>query len=196
MRQSPIAPMSLPAVLTLLLAPLVGSGCAAAPWTCTSDTCVTVATADLPDGVRGNWQGKDGTTLKILAIYLGDLEDVEIFPRAATMHWRPRPPLGGDAHVTSFDGRTAIAEQRLGAAEEAPRRFFRLRVEDDSLDVAELSLDALMAASDRRDVQLVTTEHGEAVAYEDIQAMAATIQQLLADPEAWGSEVTYTRSSS
>ena len=36
---------------------------------------------------------------------------------------------------------------------------------------------------------------GEAVVYEDVQAMAATIQQLLDDPEAWESERMYLRDS-
>ena len=156
---------------------------------------MTVATAELPDGVRGTWQGMDGTTLEVQAIYVGELEDLEVFARAATMHWSPRPPVGGDAHVTSFDGRLAVAERRMGAAAGAPRRFLRLRVAGDRLDVAELRLDALLAAAGRDDVQLVATEVGEAVVYEDVRAMAATIQQLPADPEAWGSEDMYLRVS-
>lgn len=180
---------------TLLLTPLVASGCATAPWQCTSDTCVSVATEDLPEGVHGTWRGTDGSLIEVDAIYVGDLEDRVVFSRAATMHWDPRPPAWGDAHVTSFDGRVAIAEQRLGLADEAPRRFHRLRVNGDRLDVAELRPDALMAMPHGDDVRLVRTDFGEAVVYEDVRAMAATIRQLLDDPEVWESDRMYLRAS-
>jgi hypothetical protein len=155
---------------------------------------VSVATADLPESVRGQWLAEDGTVLEVQDFYIGKVGG-EVAPKAATAVWRDASGRRVRAHITSFDGRVVMGEEYLGGEtvrrSRSPRRFYRLLAEDDRLDVEALRLDLLVADGAASDVTLVDFEGIQAVAYTDVRAMAATLRGLEMRADAWVHVATF-----
>ena len=106
----------------------------------------------------------------------------------------PRGGPWGYNHLRSFDGQVAVAEERLGEGEDAPVRFFRVEVEGDRLTLADLTPSALVAhAPSAADVRVVETQRGPGLVYGDLEAMAAGLVTVLAEPLAWGDGIVYRR---
>ncbi len=164
--------------------------CASAPWVCTPDTCVSVATQELPEEVAGVWRAPDGSILQMAFFTAGP--NGPVVRTTATVVGGPAGDLGLN-HVTSFDGRILVAEERVSEGRRSARRFHRIWVEDDRLGFASLKLDVLLSAANSEDVKLVKANGGEAVVYTDLRAMAATMVGLLNEPRAWDPETVYAR---
>lgn len=177
--------------LIALLVTTVLTSCVTPPWVCTTDTCVSIASADLPPELAGGWSAKDGSRFQ--AEFFRSGEEGAIVPTAAMIAWVPSRPDWADNHVRSFDGRTIVVEQRIEEGSRSPRRFHRLRVEGDRLAMAPLRIEALADVTHGDDVQRVDVEDGQALVYTDLRGMATTLVTLLADPSAWGEEQQFER---
>jgi len=167
-------------------------GCgASAPWACTPDACVSFATEDLPQEVRGRWQAEDGAVLQVFS--LSGSRTGPVIQTTALLEWTPPQTVLGLTHLASFDGQTILAEQRVGEGSMSPRRFHRLVVQDNRLHIAPLRIDALLEVSEGDNVRIVQAADGDAVEYFELQDMAITMTGLLDRPEAWGAEKVYGR---
>ena len=179
---------------TLLLALLAALGaCASNPWVCTSESCTTIATADLPPDVAGTWRAADGSELRI-AFFQAGVDGPAVRTTATVMGTHPAGGSWGSNHVRTFDGAVAVTEERLGADPDAPVRFFRLTVAGDRLTLADVSNRALVShAPAGAGLRVVETPAGQGLVYDDLEGMAAGLQAALAEPLAWGEDRVYRR---
>lgn len=167
-------------------------GCASTPWACTPSGCVSVASAPLPEQVRGDWVASDGATLRIVDYYTGnmcDRDSMRVVSNAASAWIRRSDEDVHELHITSFDGIAVVGEEYIGGlgvrADRSPRRFCRLRAGDDWISVETLNLDILAAEYDGDDLQIIDFEGQDAAVYTDIRGLADTMRLLLDRDDAW-----------
>gem|GEM_PF-4207726 len=172
------------------------SGCASSPWVCTPSTCVSVASEDLPDEIRGSWAAGDGTRLVVQDYYLGTVGG-NVAPKAATAVVISNTSTRRDLHITSFDGYVVVGEEYLGAGAgkptKSPRRFSRILVDSDRIRVSSLDLEMMVQAYEGDDLRLIQYEGEDAVVYQDIQGVAALMVEILGRDEVWGSELVFAK---
>ena len=174
--------------LAALLAILLSAACASNPWVCTSDSCVSIATAPIPAEFRGSWTDDADTRLQVEFFRMQGGETV---PNAALLVFLEEGLEPSPAELRTFDGEVCLVERRMGAAARSPRRFYRASLDADELVLEPLELDVLRTSDSP--ATIVQTEDGEALVYTDIRAMAATMVSLLADETAWGELHTFSR---
>jgi len=189
-------------VFILLWASLLLIGCASTPWVCTPQTCVSVAKADLPESIRGSWTAADGSSLKIVNYLVGDIDDLEnttIAPKAASAMISHQNSPTNQLHITSFDGSIVIGEEYLGGmlirSDRSPRRFYRIKLQQDQLTVEQLNLEALDQTYEANDLKLVEFEGMTAVVYTNVRDVAAVMVQLLTRDDVWDNTQIYARNN-
>ena len=129
----------------------------------------------------------------------GDIDTVDgdVAPKAASILVRAENTPTLQAHITSFDQRIVVGEQHLGdplkPSASPGSRFYRLVLNDGQLSMSRLKLEALTGLADGPEVQIVPQDGLDAVQYDDILAMAATMVQLLEQDEVWEDEQLFAR---
>ncbi len=176
--------------VALIISTLLPLGsCASAPWACTPDTCLSVATADWPEGLANEWEAESGEVLRLVHA----TEGIDGPPVLCAGSLLAKRPDGSHwmAHVSSFDSEKAVAEVRLGPDAGSPRRFHRILLLDDQLLLAPLQMESVTGFIEGEELRIVEADDGAALEYSDNRAMAAIMEQLLDDEAAWGTEIIY-----